>query len=175
MQNTVKHAILERCKSIAIAFLGAALFISAAEHSSRAYGQDANPPDVKVGEKDGGEEKKGGDGLFGGPLGMMPLLIIMVLFFFFIILPAQRRQKKEQESVLANLKKNDEVVTSGGIIGIVWLIKETEDEVTLKIDENARIKVLKSSIVRIRNKEEPKDGVAAMPVAGTPPSTSIKP
>lgn len=138
----------------------------------RVFGQDA--PEVKGGGE-GGEEKKGGGGLFDGPLGMMPLLIIMVLFFFFIILPAQRRQKKEQEAVLANLKKNDEVVTAAGIIGIVSLIKENEDEVTLKIDDNARIKVLKSSIVRIRNKEEPKDGVVATPPAGTPPSTNIKP
>ena len=80
---------------------------------------------------------------------------------------------------MAGMKKNDEVVTASGIIGIVAIIKENEDEVTLKIDDNARIRVLKSSIVRIKKKEEPaKDAApATAPTAATPPAanTNIKP
>ena len=121
------------------------------------------------------EVKKGPEGL-GGLMSnpIFPILIVMVLFFFLIILPAQRRQKKEQESVMSNLKKNDEVVTASGIIGIVSHIKETGDEVTLKIDDNARIRVLKSTIVRILKKDEPaKEGTPP----ATPPAanTNIKP
>ena len=105
---------------------------------------------------------------FSNPI--MPILVVMVLFFFLIILPAQRKQKKEQASIMDNMKKNDEVVTASGIIGIVAHIKEGGDEVTLKIDDNARIRVLKSSIVRIVKKDEPaKDGT--MPAA----NTNIKP
>jgi preprotein translocase subunit YajC len=111
-------------------------------------------------------------GLFSSPI--MPILIVMVLFFFLIILPAQRRQRKEQEAVMATLKKNDEVVTTAGIIGIVAHIKESGDEVTLKIDDNARIRVLKSTIARILKKEEsPKDSGA--PTTTPAANTNIKP
>jgi preprotein translocase subunit YajC len=88
-----------------------------------------------------------------GPLG--PLLLLLPVFYFLIIRPAQVQNRKMKES-LATLKKNDEVVTSGGIIGIVQSIKDGADEVTLKVDDNARIRVLKSSIVRIVPKEAPK-------------------
>lgn len=81
------------------------------------------------------------------------LLILMALFFFMVVLPAQRKEKKERESIMSRVKKNDEVVTSAGIIGVVQNIKEPGDEVTLKIDDNARIRVLKSTIVRIISKE----------------------
>jgi preprotein translocase subunit YajC len=117
------------------------------------------------------EDKAIKDAAPGGFLSnpVLPMLVIMVVFFFLIILPSQRRQKKERESILTNLKKNDEVVTSAGIIGIVSLIKDNADEVTLKIDDNARIRVLKSSIVRIVKKEEAKDAAA------NASNTSVKP
>ena len=105
-------------------------------------------------------------GIFSNPMILLPILF--AIFFFTIILPNQRKQKKEAESLMSGLKKNDEVITASGIIGIVAHIKESGDEVTLKIDDNARIRVLKSSIVRIVKKEEPKDAAAI-------PNTGIKP
>jgi preprotein translocase subunit YajC len=94
---------------------------------------------------------------------MFLLMILMAVFFFVVVLPGQRRRAKEQEHLLSGMKKNDEVVTSAGIIGIVYNIKEGGDEVVLKIDDNARIRVLKSSIVRIIKKDEP----AAAPTSNT--------
>jgi preprotein translocase subunit YajC len=84
---------------------------------------------------------------------LLPPFVIIALFFFLIILPAQRREKKQREALNSALKKNDEVVTSAGIIGVVQNIKPDEDEVTLKVDDNVRIRVLKSSIVRIKSKD----------------------
>jgi preprotein translocase subunit YajC len=110
------------------------------------------------------QEEKGPPGLFDNPILLLPILL--AIFYFTIILPQTRKQNKEKESLMTGLKKNDEVITSSGIIGIVAHIKENGDEVTLKIDDNARLRVLKSSIVRIVTKEVPKDGAA---------STSIKP
>lgn len=124
------------------------------------------------------EGKKGPSGPLGGLFDnpIVPVLGIMVLFFFLIILPAQRRQRREQEAVMSTLKKNDEVVTAAGIIGIVSNIKEGEDEVTLKIDDNARIRVLKSTIVRIKKKDESaKDSAAPAAAPTTPANTNIKP
>jgi preprotein translocase subunit YajC len=119
--------------------------------------------------KDAAAPPEGGLGaLFSSP--MMPIMAVMVIFFFLVILPAQRRQKREQENLMANLKKNDEVETTSGIIGIVVNIKEGGNEVTLKVDDNARIRVLRTSIARIRKKDEP---TAAAPTNTT--STDIKP
>ncbi len=86
----------------------------------------------------------------------VPLLGIVVFFYILVVLPMQR-DKKQREKLTGALKKNDEVVTSAGIIGIVTNIKEAGDEVTLKIDDNARIRVLKSTIVRVIPREGNKE------------------
>jgi len=87
----------------------------------------------------------------------IPLVAIVLIFYLFIIRPQTQREKKQREMIATTLRKNVEVVTSGGIIGVVWSIKENGDEVTLKIDDNAKIRVLKSSIVRITSQEPPKE------------------
>jgi preprotein translocase subunit YajC len=92
----------------------------------------------------------------GGSGSIMMLLMIMAAGFFILVLP-MRRQKKQQENLLSNLKVKDKVITSAGIIGVIFSIPEKkdeevkEDEVILKVDDNAgtRIRVLKSSIVRV--------------------------
>ncbi|HZZ81634.1 MAG TPA: preprotein translocase subunit YajC [Gemmataceae bacterium] len=121
--------------------------------------------------------KQVGDKQEPGPIWTNPMFMIMILmaaFFFIVILPGQRRRQREQEQLMAGMKKNDEVVTASGIIGIVYNIKEGSEEVVLKIDDNARIRVLKSSIVRIIKKDEtPATPAAAAPTTTT--DTSIKP
>jgi preprotein translocase subunit YajC len=94
----------------------------------------------------------------GNPLlTFAPLVIIFILFYFFLIRAPMKKQEQERQALLSAMKKNDKVVTSGGIIGIVASIKEKEDEVTLKVDEssNVRLRVLKSSIVKILSPDEP--------------------
>jgi preprotein translocase subunit YajC len=93
-----------------------------------------------------------------GPAGLLqnPMVLIIALgamFVFIVLLPQQRRERKQRAALLTTLKKNDEVVTAAGIIGVVTSIKENADEVTLRIDDSARIRVLKSSILKILTKE----------------------
>jgi preprotein translocase subunit YajC len=93
----------------------------------------------------------------GSPFGfLLPMAAIGLLFYFLMIRP-MRKQEQDRQSLISSLKKNDKVVTSGGIIGIVAGIKEKEDEVTLKIDENSnvRLRVTKGSIARVIAAEEP--------------------
>ncbi len=99
-------------------------------------------------------------------------MTLMAVFFFVVVLPGQRRRAKEQEQLMSGLKNHDEVVTASGIIGTVYNIKEGGDEVVLKVDDNARIRVLKSSIVRILKKDETPTTAAA---PTTPANTNIKP
>lgn len=98
----------------------------------------------------------------------IPILLIFGAMYFLLIRPAQKREQAQRLAVLASLKKNDKVLTSAGIIGIVALVNDKEDEVTLKVDEssNVRLRVLKSSIVRNYTSEEAAKQQAAMDKAG---------
>jgi preprotein translocase subunit YajC len=77
-------------------------------------------------------------------------LMIAAMFYFMLFRPNQKREQ-DRRSMLATLKKNDHVVTIGGIKGVVANVKADEDEVVLKIDEatGAKIRVVLSSIARV--------------------------
>lgn len=79
---------------------------------------------------------------------MMPL-VLMGLIFYFIIIRPNSREKQRRNEMLAAIKKNDRVVTIGGIIGTVASVRD--DEVTLKVDEsnNTKITFSRASIQRI--------------------------
>jgi preprotein translocase subunit YajC len=87
---------------------------------------------------------------------MMWMLPAIVIGYFLLFRP-MRQQEKQRQALMAALKKNDKVITQGGIIGIVASVKDKEDEVTLKVDEssNVKIRVTRSSIVKIISADEP--------------------
>lgn len=72
------------------------------------------------------------------------MMILMIAVFYFILIRPQQKKQKEQESWLKSLKKGDEVVTSGGVIGRISGL--TDNTVTLEVQEKVRIKVLRSSV-----------------------------
>lgn len=78
---------------------------------------------------------------------MAPLLLIFVIFYFLLIRPQQRRLKAHQ-AMIGAVKKNDTVVTGGGLIGKVTRVDETEVEV--EIAPNVRVKALKGTLTEIR-------------------------
>jgi preprotein translocase subunit YajC len=89
---------------------------------------------------------------------MLPLvLMIMVVFYLMLVRPQQKEQKKRQD-LLNNLKKNDRVVTIGGIYGVVMNAKRETDEVIIKVDEtnDTKIRVIYNAIARVIT-DEPKD------------------
>jgi len=96
----------------------------------------------------------------GSPFGMfMPMIVIFVLFYFMLIRP-QRRQQKEHQLRLSALKSGDEVVTNGGIHGLITNVAERT--ITLKIADNVKIKVERSCIATILKKvDEPESADAA--------------
>ena len=74
-----------------------------------------------------------------------PLIAIGIVFYFLLLRP-QRKEQASRESMLAALKKNDKVLTIGGVIGSVANISSDGQEVTLRVDDNTRIKFIRSSI-----------------------------
>jgi len=75
-----------------------------------------------------------------------PLLLILAVFYFLLIRPQQQKAKEHRE-MLANLKRNDEVVTSGGIFGKVVALNERV--VTLEIAPNIRVRVERQQIAAL--------------------------
>jgi preprotein translocase subunit YajC len=74
---------------------------------------------------------------------MFPYILILGAFFYFIIRPAQKRSKQQQDMV-SSLKRGDNVITSGGILGKIEGI--TEQFITLEIADGVRIRILKNQI-----------------------------
>ncbi len=73
----------------------------------------------------------------------LPMILIVVLFYFLLLAPMRKQQKKTRE-MLANLKKGDQVVTSGGLYGTVASI---EDQVVwLKLADTVKVKIARSAI-----------------------------
>ena len=86
----------------------------------------------------------------GNPLfSFLPIILIFVVFYFLLIRP-QKKAQEELKKMIASLKKNDEVVTTGGIHGTIANVKDTT--LTLKVDDNVKIEVQKSSIASVRRK-----------------------
>lgn len=79
----------------------------------------------------------------GGLTGMIPILLMIVVFYFLLLRPQQKRQK-EHAATLAALKKGDQVVTRGGLIGRISGLKD--DVVILEVQEKVRVRALRSSI-----------------------------
>lgn len=101
----------------------------------------------EVGEAAGDAAGQRGPGL--GDF-LVPIAMMGVVFYFLFIVPERKKTKKKQD-MLEALKKNDKVVTIGGLYGVVANVKTGEDEVMLKIDEDkdVKVKVTRSSIAHI--------------------------
>ena len=84
----------------------------------------------------------------------IPLILIFVIFYFFLIRPQQKRVK-EHKLMVATLKRGDQVITSGGIVGRIEKVLD-DDKVDLLISENVTIKVVKTTIQSLLNKPQEK-------------------
>ena len=84
----------------------------------------------------------------------IPLILIFVIFYFFLIRPQQKRVK-DHKAMVESLKRGDEVITSGGIIGIVDRVME-DDRNEVTIGENTKVQIIRSTISSLLKKEEVK-------------------
>ena len=84
----------------------------------------------------------------------IPLILIFVIFYFFLIRPQQKKAKEHKMMVTA-LKRGDEVVTSGGIVGKIERVLG-DDKVDILISENVTVQVVQSTIQSLLNKPNTK-------------------
>jgi len=81
----------------------------------------------------------------GGSIQLLLMVVVFAIIYFMIIWPQQKQQKKHAEMVKA-LQKGDRVVAAGGIHGTVVGVDDQRGIVVLKVDENVKIEVQKSSV-----------------------------
>jgi len=81
-------------------------------------------------------------------INLFPFIFIVLIFYFLIIRPQKAKQREHQRMVF-ELKKNDEVVTIGGIHGVIVNVKEKT--VVLRVDDNTRIEVEKTAIAQLKS------------------------
>lgn len=79
----------------------------------------------------------------------IPFLLIGIMFYFLMIRP-ERKKREEMSGMRANLKKNDRVVTIGGIHGVV-VNAQGADDITLRVDEstNTRIRIRRAAVDQV--------------------------
>ena len=84
----------------------------------------------------------------------IPLILIFVIFYFFLIRP-QQKKIKDHKLMVASLKRGDEVVTSGGIIGRIERVLD-DDKIDILISENVTVQVVKSTVQSLLTKTQTK-------------------
>ena len=84
----------------------------------------------------------------------IPLILIFVIFYFFLIRP-QQKKVKEHKRMVTSLKRGDEVITSGGIVGTIERVLG-DDKVDILISENVTVQVVQSTIQGLLSKSDTK-------------------
>ena len=80
----------------------------------------------------------------------IPLILIFVIFYFFLIRP-QQKKVKEHKFMVSALKRGDEIITSGGIVGKIERVLG-DDKVDITIADNVTVQVVQSTIQSLSNK-----------------------
>jgi len=89
------------------------------------------------------------------PADLILLLIIFGIMYFLLIRP-QQKKLKEHQAMLGALRRGDQIVTQGGIIGKVVKVKEDDsNEVEVEISKGVNVRVMKHTINQVLNKTEP--------------------
>jgi preprotein translocase subunit YajC len=96
---------------------------------------------VQAQGKGGGSAIPGCGG--GGMAGLLPLILMFVVFYFLLIRPQQKKMKEHRE-MLSNLKRGDQIITNGGLVGRITGI--TDKLVVIEVAEKIRLRVLRSHI-----------------------------
>ena len=92
-------------------------------------------------------------GAAGGLISIIPFILIFVIMYFLLIRPQQKKMK-EHQAMVAALRRGDQVVTQGGVIGKVVKVKE-DGEAEVEIAEGVKVRVLKATIANVISKTDP--------------------
>ena len=83
----------------------------------------------------------------------IPLILIFAIMWFLLIRPQQKKMK-DHKAMVATMRRGDQVVTQGGLIGKVAKVKD-DDEIEVEIAQGVKVRVVKSTITQVLSKTEP--------------------
>ncbi|MCR8723920.1 preprotein translocase subunit YajC [Frigidibacter sp. ROC022] len=83
-----------------------------------------------------------------------PLILIFAIMYFLLIRPQQKKVKEHQAMIKA-LRRGDQVITQGGIIGKVTKVTEGQNEIEVEIASGVKVRVMRSTIATVLTKTEP--------------------
>jgi preprotein translocase subunit YajC len=83
----------------------------------------------------------------------IPIILIFVIMYFLLIRP-QQKKIKEHKNMVDNLRRGDQVLTQGGIIGKITKVKEGE-EIEVELAKDVKVSGIRSTIVNVLSKTEP--------------------
>lgn len=83
----------------------------------------------------------------------MPLVLIFGIMYFLLIRP-QQKKAKEHQAMVAAVRRGDQIVTQGGLIGKISKVKD-DDEVEVELAEGVKVRVVKMTIAQVLSKTEP--------------------
>ena len=83
----------------------------------------------------------------------IPIILIFVIMYFLLIRP-QQKKIKEHKNMVDNLRKGDQVLTQGGILGKITKVKEGE-EIEVELAKDVKVSIIRSTIVNVLSKTEP--------------------
>lgn len=95
-----------------------------------------------------------GTGATESLIGFVPILFIFLIMYFLMIRP-QQKKVKEHRAMVEALRRGDQVVTAGGLIGKITKVNEGEGEVEIELAQNVRVRAVKSTIAQVTSKTEP--------------------
>ncbi|MGR3837254.1 MAG: preprotein translocase subunit YajC [Cognatishimia sp.] len=84
----------------------------------------------------------------------IPLILIFAIMYFLLIRP-QQKKVKEHQAMVAAVRRGDEVVTQGGLIGKVSKVKDGENELEVEIADGVKVRVVQSTLSDVKSKTEP--------------------
>jgi len=95
----------------------------------------------------------GGEPGTTNPMAMwLPIILIFAIMYFLIFRP-QAKKQKQQRMMLDTLQKGDNIVTVGGLYGTIVGMKEKENTIIVKISENTKVELARSSVAKVLGKE----------------------
>ena len=90
------------------------------------------------------------------PMDTFPFVMLLVLgIVFFMVIRPQQQQKKDFASMVEKVRRGDTVVTSGGFVGRVSKVTDGADEIEVELSDQLKVRVLKSTLMSVRAKNEP--------------------
>ena len=96
----------------------------------------------------------GQTGMAGGLISFVPILLIFGIMYFLMIRPQQKKVKQHRAMVEA-VRRGDQVITSGGLIGKVTKVDDQKGELELELAPNVKVRVVRSTISQVVSKTEP--------------------